>query len=111
MIELTSITIQAGYSVIVDAAFLKHEQRELFQQLAKQIKVPFVILEITAPAELLRQRIIQRKNDISDADLAVLEHQLANWKPLHEGEISTAIQIDTSEQLDTALLIEKLNEI
>ena len=111
LIELTSITIKAGYSVIVDAAFLKHEQREPFRQLAQHLEVPFVILEITAPAELLRRRISQRKNDVSDADLAVLEHQLANWKPLHEEEISTAIRVDTSEQLDTALLIEKLNEI
>ncbi|MBE9559725.1 MAG: AAA family ATPase [Proteobacteria bacterium] len=110
LIELTSITIQAGYSVVVDAAFLKHEQRELFRQLAQRLEVPFVILEITAPAELLRQRIAQRKNDVSDADLAVLEHQLSNWQPLHEEEFSTAVRVDTSEQLDTALLIEKLNE-
>jgi len=111
LIELTSMTIQAGYSVIVDAAFLRREQRMPFQQLAQQLDVPFVIMEITAPAKLLRRRISQRKNDVSDADLAVLEHQLTNWQPLHEEEISTAVRVDTSEPLDTALLIEKLNEI
>lgn len=111
LIELTSMTIQAGYSAIVDAAFLKHEQREPFRQLAQQLKVPFVILEITASADILRQRISQRINDASDADISVLEHQLANWQPLHEAEISTAVQVDTSKHLDIAFLIEKINEI
>ena len=111
LIELTSMIIKAGYSVIVDAAFLKWEQREPFQELADRLKVPYIILEITAPAEILRQRITQRKSDVSDADLAVLEHQLANWQPLREEEISTVIPVDTSERLDATLLIEKINRI
>ena len=111
LIELTTMIIKSGYSVIVDAAFLKHGQREPFQKLAEQLEAPYVILEITAPADILRQRITQRKNDVSDAGLVVLEHQLANWQPLFEEEISNTVRVDTSEQLDTALLIEKINEI
>jgi predicted kinase len=111
LIELTSIIIKAGYSVIVDAAFLKHKQREPFRKLAGQLKSPFVILEITAPAEVLRQRIIRRKDDVSDADLVVLEHQLSEWKPLRKEEISAAVTVDTSKRLDAAMLIKKINKI
>ena len=106
--ELVSKIISAGYSVIVDAAFLKHQQREPFQQLAAHLNLPYVIIEITAPADVLRQRITKRKNDVSDADLSVLENQLANYQPLQESEISSAIPVDTSETIDINDLINRI---
>lgn len=108
LLELTSMIIKSGYSVIVDAAFLKQEQREPFQKLAEQLKTPYIIIEIAAPTEILRQRIAQRKNDVSDADLAVLEHQLSNWQPLQAGEKKVAIPVDTTGPLDLPFLVKKL---
>ena len=109
LLELASQVISAGYSVIVDAAFLKHEQRLPFQQLAESLAVSYIILEVTAPAEVLRQRIIARKNDVSDAGLAVLEYQLSSWQPLHETEKSNAVIVDTSEELPIELVIDAIN--
>ena len=106
--HLASIIIDAGYSVIVDATFLRYENRKLFQQLAKQLQVPFIILRITASNEVLRQRIIQRSNDVSDADLAVLEQQLARQKPLHPEEIRASIHIDTEAPLGISQLIKDI---
>ena len=60
--ELASHIIKSGYSVIVDAAFLKHEQRQPFQLLAESLGVRYNILEITAPPDILRQRIIGKSN-------------------------------------------------
>jgi len=108
LLELASKVISAGYSVIVDAAFLKAEQRQPFMQLAESLAVPFFILEVTAPAEVLRQRIMARKNDVSDADLAVLEHQLANWQPLSEEEKKNAVTVDTSVELQIDALLDAL---
>ncbi|MBE9516681.1 MAG: AAA family ATPase [Proteobacteria bacterium] len=110
LVELASAVIAAGYSVIVDAACLKHEQRPAFQTLADQLGVPYIILETTAPAEVLRQRIVERKDDASDADLGVLEQQLANWQPLHEDEKSAVISVNTAEPLQIGSLIDKINE-
>jgi hypothetical protein len=109
LVELASEIISAGYSVIVDAAFLKYEQRELFQMLADRLGVPCIILEITAPAEVLRQRIAERKYDVSDADLVVLEHQLSSWQPLHENEMCTVIPVNTGEALDGDALVNMIN--
>lgn len=109
--ELASTIISAGYSVIIDAAFLKHEQRKPFQQLAKDLAVAYIILEITAPAEILRQRIKARKNDVSDADLTVLEHQLINWQPLHASEINSLVTVNTTEAIDIDTLKDQLNAI
>jgi len=108
---MASDVIRAGYSVIIDAAFLKHEQRQPFQKLAEHLKVPFVIVEVSAPADILRQRIVQRKNDVSDADLAVLEHQIKGYQPLHPDEASRMISINTEKTVDIDRLIDKINNI
>lgn len=109
LLELAEAVIRSGYSVIIDAAFLKHEQRQPFQQLAQQFSVPYFILEVTAPAEVLRQRIIARTHDVSDAGLAVLEHQLANRQPLHESEKKHALVVNTDEELQLDVLIDAIN--
>ncbi len=106
--SLASQVIDAGYSVIVDAAFLKYEQRKIFQQLADSLSVPYIILQLTAPDEVLRQRIIDRKNDVSDADLAVLEHQLAHRKPLEDSETDSVVLVDTTMKVDTDALLKSL---
>jgi len=109
LLELVEQVIKAGYSVIVDAVFLKYEQREPFQKLAQRLHVPYVIVEVTASSEVLRLRIAERKNDVSDADLAVLQHQLANWKMLQKNEAGNAISVSTEEPLNVGKLINKIN--
>ena len=106
--QLATHVINSGRSVIIDAAFLKQEQRQPFQLLAESLGVSFNIIEITAPADILRQRIKARKNDVSDADRAVLEHQLAHWQPLLDSELASAISIDTTEPVDIDSLIERV---
>jgi uncharacterized protein len=106
--QLATEIINSGYSVIIDAAFLKHEQRLPFQSLAESHGIRYNIIEITAPADILRQRIIARKNDVSDADLAVLEHQLAHWQPLLDSELSSTISINTAETVDIDSLLESV---
>jgi len=106
--ELCTQIIKSGYSVIVDAAFLKHEQRTPFQILAEELAVSYNIMEVTAPAEVLRKRITERAHDVSDANLAVLEHQLSNWQALSDSERSSLITIDTTEPVDIDKLVDKV---
>ena len=108
---LAGALIDAGITVIVDAAFLKHEQRLPFRELARTKQVPFIILEFTATADTLRQRIEARADDISDADLSVLEHQLATVEPMHEEELSSVITIDTEKTFDATGLLEEINSV
>ena len=104
--ELAAAIITAGYNVIVDAAFLKHEQRAPFQLLAQECGIAFNIVEVTAPAEILRKRISARKNDVSDAGLAVLEHQLASWQALRDDEQDATISVNTTDSLALAQAID-----
>jgi len=111
LVELAGWVIDAGYSVIIDAANLKQEQRLLFQQLASQKRVAYIILEFTASADTLRKRIMERKHDASDANLKVLEHQLEHWQPLSESEQAYAINIDTEVTYNVVALLEKIRSM
>jgi hypothetical protein len=80
----------SGWSVIVDAAFLKREQRKLFRERARQLGVTFRILNLLADPATLRERVSCRTRegrDASDADLFVLEQQLTNAQSLDEDEM------------------------
>ena len=98
--ELATQILDAGYPVIVDAVFLHHGEREQFRNLAKSRQAPFVILQCTADIETLYQRILQRTNDVSDADLKVLEMQHAKWQPLHKHEHINAVTVNTAAPID-----------
>jgi aminoglycoside phosphotransferase family enzyme/adenylate kinase family enzyme len=92
--------IQAGLSVIVDAAFLQAEQRKRFSQLATMLNVPFRIINCHAEHSILEQRISERQiygDDASDATLDVLFHQQENHDPLTEEEISQSFSMDKTE--------------
>lgn len=67
--------LAAGYTVIVDAAFLRQNERDLFRNLATEMALPFAIATTEAAPQLLQSRIAQRMaqaDDASEADLAVL---------------------------------------
>jgi len=77
--------LRAGFSMIADASFLQRRHREQFIEMAGRIGVPVGIVDCRADEETLRKRIRLRAaagSDASDADLAVLEHQMRHHDPL-----------------------------
>lgn len=104
LLKLARRIVDAGYSVIVDAAFLQREQREPFYELAVEMTLPCVVLDVVARPELLRERIVARTGDASDANLAVLEHQLATTRPLADDELARVVRVDTGQPVDPARL-------
>jgi aminoglycoside phosphotransferase family enzyme/predicted kinase len=103
--ELTREVVGAGFVAIVDAAFLKRWQRDLFRDLARQLGTRLVILDLTANEATLRQRIERRAatgSDASDADLAVLTHQLRTNDPLGQDELSDTVTYDADAPVEAA---------
>jgi aminoglycoside phosphotransferase family enzyme/predicted kinase len=74
--ELAGQMLDAGWSVIVDAAFLKRSERQSFAELAQAHGADFTILACSAPLDELRRRLQARRNDPSEATVEVLERQL-----------------------------------
>jgi predicted kinase len=82
---MADVLLRAGWSVIVDATFLKRADRDAFRVLARETGATFNILAPHAPTEVLRARILARnalQRDASEATLEVLEHQLQTLEPL-----------------------------
>jgi len=103
LLDLAGIVVEAGHGVIVDATFLQRRQRDMFRALAARAGVPFLIVDFTAGEEILRSRILARSErgaDASDADLAVLEHQLGTHEPLQADEHESVFACDTSAPAD-----------
>jgi uncharacterized protein len=92
--------LQGGLNVIVDASFLASENRRLFQDLAAQRGLRYVIVSCEADRQLLIKRVEYRRQqrlDPSDADVAVLDRQLQNMRPLRADERSHVVVVDTSQ--------------
>ena len=77
LFEAARHALAAGCAVVLDAAFLRPHERAAAQALGAECEVPFEGVWMTAPPETLRARIAARTDDASDADLRVLEGQLA----------------------------------
>jgi hypothetical protein len=87
--QLADAIVSAGFTAIVDAAFLKRPERDRFRALADRLGVPFHILACEAPVDELRKRIAHRAaqgKDPSEANFQVLDRQLAALDPLEPQE-------------------------
>jgi aminoglycoside phosphotransferase family enzyme/predicted kinase len=76
MMAETRACLAAGRAVLLDAAFLEPRRRSDVEALAADLGVPFDGVWLEVAPELLRARVAARRDDASDADLAVLERQL-----------------------------------
>ena len=77
--------IAGGYSCIVDAAFLRRNERQRFAELARAWRVPFTIISCRADQATLTARLRARQQagrDASEADETVLLKQLGWAEPL-----------------------------
>lgn len=111
--ELADAVLKAGHTVIVDAAFLKREQRNQLRAVAEQAHAPFIILDIRARENALRQRLQDRarqEREVSEADLAVLDRQLATREPLATDEQRHAFIVDSGASPDITALAQKLRQ-
>ncbi|MBT9540458.1 MAG: AAA family ATPase [Thiobacillus sp.] len=100
--RLSGDLLDAGWPVIVDATFIARWQRDLLREQAQSRGVAFHILDFQVAVAILRERILKRTqlgNDASDADLAVLQHQLDTEEPLAIDEQAAIVSIDASEPI------------
>lgn len=95
--ELAETLLGGGCAVVADATFLRHDFRRRFALLARRLDVPFVILDIACEEGELLRRLRQRaaaKNDVSEADEAVLALQERTREPLTQNEERFALHLD-----------------
>ena len=107
--ELAKAVLDAGFPVIIDATFLKTEQRAPFRQLAADYGVPFRIITFQASDQELYRRIKQRQDDASEATVVVLRHQQQSSQSLSDQEQSGVIRINTESDNALESLLENFD--
>jgi len=101
--------LQSGYSVIVDGVFAKPEERHKLERLAEKMHVPFFGFWLSAPLDVLEQRVSNRRNDVSDADVSVVRMQAGydigkmDWKKLDASQDIESILEKSLFILDASL--------
>ena len=73
--ERAATLLAAGQSVVVDAVHALEEEREAIASVGQ--KASFLGVWLEAPVDTLRHRVVERRDDASDAGAAVLEQQLS----------------------------------
>jgi len=97
--DVAELALRAGWPTIVDAAFLRRDERTTFAALATGLAAPFAILDCRAALGLLRERVRTREAegvDPSEADVAVLDRLVAADEPLGADETARAIVVDAA---------------
>ncbi len=87
MFEIADEKAKNGFDVILDATFYKKSLRIDAKKIADRNKTGFFIVECTSPDATIRNRIMSRKNDESEADFAAYRDVKDIFEPIKEDHI------------------------
>ncbi|MBD1812096.1 AAA family ATPase [Microcoleus vaginatus DQ-U2] len=103
LLELGIILADRGWDVILDAKFDRQNLRTDAIDRAQSHGLPLQIIYCTAPIEVLRERLQQRRGDIADATAELLSSQQAAFEPFTELEQISVKIVDTAQDLEVQL--------
>jgi hypothetical protein len=91
--------------VIIDASFIKAEQRLKAKGLASEMDADFIIIECTLDEESIKQRLAQRleQGSVSDGRWEIYEPQKRQFDPVVEVPPQNHVIIDTSKPVGKAI--------
>jgi hypothetical protein len=111
LLQAARASLVSGMDVMLDASFLRRSERVRARRLAEACNAAFLIVEVRASRDILAARVRRRKRegrDASEADIGVLEHQLAIAEGLDEAEAKQALQFDTSGAAEAGEFVDRV---
>lgn len=99
-------TLGRGRRAVVDGSFVQRRWRAPFVALARELRVPFAFVEVTAPEDLVRARIEKRILDPdqpSDADWNVYQKLKGQTEPFDDVGPHEHLVLVSERPLDEAL--------
>ncbi|QIZ72955.1 bifunctional aminoglycoside phosphotransferase/ATP-binding protein [Oxynema aestuarii] len=96
LLELGELLASQGFTVILDAKYDTRNHREAAIAVAEKREIPLTIAHCTAPMEVLRDRLHQRRGDIADATADLLASQQQAAESFTEREQAYVRTIDTT---------------
>lgn len=114
MASYAEIALQAGFNVIVDATFLKHQHRHTFYELAQQQGATAYLIHLQAKTEFTKEVIANRtklNNNPSDADESVMTRQLDIVEKPLQSENAITLDSETLRQTFPAEIIKNFLDL
>jgi hypothetical protein len=105
--ERAAVLLRAGHSVIADAVYGHPGQREGIAAVARDARVPFAGIWLTAPERELERRVDGRRGDASDADARIvrlqrsIDENAVGWHRLRADRPLAAILDDAGKLLES----------
>jgi predicted kinase len=100
--ELAGTLLEAGASVVIDAAYNRRWQREIIAAAARRAGAPLMWLDCEVPVETAVARVTARGaagTDASDASADVVRAQAAEREPITESELVAPAGVDPPRRL------------
>ncbi|UTW10912.1 bifunctional aminoglycoside phosphotransferase/ATP-binding protein [Marinobacterium rhizophilum] len=111
LFDTTREMLRAGYTVVVDATFIRQRPRISYAELAASLDVPFRIISCHCEQKLIEARLKRRKAkgvDASDADVSVMHQQKKMQHPLQDDELERTVAVYTDDDEALFLLTDRL---
>jgi aminoglycoside phosphotransferase family enzyme/gluconate kinase len=94
--------LSARRGVVLDATFQRRADRDAARGLADRHQVPLLFVHCLCREDEVRQRLIRRSGDASDADWSVYVSQREHFEPFAEDEDAQRMELDTRQPPDHA---------
>ncbi len=111
---LAASVLLCGVPVVIDATFLRREQRDQFHRLAEDLGMAHLVISCMTDVESARAWVEQRTRegrDASEAGPEVLEHQLQTREPLEDDELRYTRNVEPLQADSVDQLVEKLRRV
>jgi aminoglycoside phosphotransferase family enzyme/predicted kinase len=111
LLNLSKELLKSGYSVIVDATFIRQRTRQSYIDLASSLDIPMRIISCYCDMKLIEARLARRSDeggDASDADISVMQDQLKHQQKLTEAELTHTLLVDTDSDDAINVLVSQL---
>ncbi|WP_299183565.1 bifunctional aminoglycoside phosphotransferase/ATP-binding protein [uncultured Neptuniibacter sp.] len=111
LFDTSAELLRNGYSVVVDATFIRQRTRQSYIDLANKLGIPIRIISCECEQKLIEARLKRRVtegSDASDADIHVMQDQMQHQQPLTEAEQGITVTINTDDDDAISRLLEQL---
>lgn len=96
LFEEAERSLSRGKGMVVDATFKRRADRERFRELARRLRVPFLIVETRCPEEIARERLEARRLDPTEVSDARWEHYHQQQADFEAPEPGEALVLDST---------------
>lgn len=107
LLERARAGLDAGSNVVLDATFRSREYRNSAATVASDADAAVVFVRVTCPPEVVRDRLENRRDTISDAEFEQHLQLRESFEPLERGHVvidNSGTVEETREQLERLVL-------